>query len=202
MSAATPYSASSLDLTTRFNKGGIIASESDLVTYTLFDLEKMVVNAIHTFNDRYSVYLRCSDNIYEPNEVNYNLKYEGKRGCEGESADAAKNAEAVTVAYERLLQRVSAVETALGNLRSTGGITNEEYERRYNATITKYNEIVRVRTDLEEKMKDIAAVDEPSKRENRPYVSDVFIYHDATIYSSLALTVLATSLIYYAFVKM
>lgn len=193
---------SSRDLTTKLNEDGSIAANTNGPVYTLFDLEKRVVQALNDFNEKYAVYLRCSKDIYNINEVNYNVAYKKKDGCRGLSKNKNVNGTAAKNAYDVLSTRIAALNNGLANLRNNGGITNQEYEERYNAILSKHAEILRIRHDIDEKMKDIAAVDDVNKRPGRPPINDVFIYHDTTVYSSMILTVLATSLIYYAFVKM
>lgn len=193
----------SKDLTTRLREDGSLATSADTTTYTLFDLEKKVIQNLNDFNEKYAIYLRCSAGIYpDANASNYNVSYPNKQGCQGASSDKEVNKVAAKTAYDKLNTSVQSLTNGLANLRSTGGITNEEYQERYNSILSKHNEILRIRHEIDEKMKDIAAVDYADKRTGRPHISDVFAYHDTTIYSSMVLTVLATSLIYYAFVKM
>jgi len=192
----------SRDLTTKLKEDGSLATSTDPAVYSLFDLEKRVVHALNDFNDKYATYLRCSDGIYTINEVNYNVSYKNKNGCENVSKDKNVNAVAAQNAYTIMSARIASLNNGLINLRNSGGISNEEYEQRYNSILSKHEEVLRIRNDIDEKMKDIAAVDNVDKRADRPRIGDVFAFHDTTIYSSMMLTVLATSLIYYAFVKM
>lgn len=192
----------SKDLTTKLKENGNLATNADTVTYTLFDLEKRVIEALNTFNEKYAIYLRCSSGIYNENALNYNVVYPTKTGCQGKPTDKEVNKTAATTAYDTLKIRVEALNTGLSNLHSTGGITNEEYQAKYNEILSKHRDILRTRSEMDEKIKDIMAVDNVDKRGDRPRISDVFVYHDTTVYSSMMLTVLATSLIYYAFVKM
>lgn len=190
------------NLTTKFNEDGSIATTSSS-TYTLFDLEKKVIDALDDFNQKYAIYLRCSEGIYDINEVNYNIKYEGKSGCPADSSNKDANATTVQTAYAILKTRIYALNNALTNISGTsGGITPEEYNSRYSGILAKHADIIKLREELDSKMMDIEAVDNLDKRHKNPRVQDVFTYHDTTIYSSLMLTVLATSLLYYAFVKM
>jgi len=203
MSLASAYE-SRPNLTTKFNEDGTIAAmASSSQVYTLFDLEKKVIDALDDFNQKYAVYLRCTDGIYGANEVNYNIKYDGKEGCPPNSSNKEKNATTVQTAYNILKTRIYALNNALTNFAgTTGGITPEEYNTRYSSILAKHADIIKLREELDSKMMDIEAVDNLDKRHKSARVQDVFTYHDTTIFSSLALTVLATSLVYYAFVKM
>lgn len=188
------------DLTTKFTMDGNIDAAAG--TYTLFDLEKRVIESLNRFNEKYAIYLRCSEGIYTPNDVNYNIMYDGKRGCNGENKDKVKNEAAAKNAYNAMKTRIDALDKAIASIKTTsGGITPEEYDAKYSTLLTKHAEILRVRQDIDNKMKDIEAVDNPEKRFENPRVQDIFSFHDSTMYSTMMMTVLATSLLYYAFMK-
>lgn len=202
MTAATT-TTSTIKLTKKLKEDGSLASTTDTPVYTLYDLEKLVIDALNDFNEKYASYLRCSANLeYGANDLNYNLAYTDKVGCDGVSTDKAVNLTAAKLAYNTLATRIANLNNGIVNLQATGGMTKDEYQRKYDEMLSKHKEVLRIREEIDGKMKDIQAVDDVNKREDRPRVRDVFIHHDATVYSSMVLTVLATSLIYYAFVKM
>lgn len=197
------------DLSVRFNENGTVATKTDATsatktaTYTLFDLEKKVIDALNDFNEKYAIYLRCSEDIYDINSVNYNIKYDGKKGCETASKNKSVNASAAQEAYNTLNTRIEALNLAMDLLKtSSGGITPQEYNDKYSTLLTKHEEIIKMRDDMESKMRDIESVDNIEKRKQNPRVQDIFMYHDTTLYSTMMLTVLATSLLYFAFMKM
>lgn len=200
---AAPTATNTIKLTTKLKENGSLASTTDTPVYTLFDLEKLVIDALNDFNEKYAKYLRCSTNLeYGASELNYNVAYTNKVGCDGVSPDKAVNLTAAKLAYNTLVTRISNLNNGIVNLQATGGITKDEYRRRYDEMLSKHKEVLRIREEIDGKMKDIQAVDNKDKRRDRPRINDVFMHHDATVYSSMVLTVLATSLIYYAFVKM
>lgn len=189
----------------RFNLQGIPAGDGTTgTTHTLFDLEKVVVNNLNKFYQLFAIYLRCSGDLpIEDSTVNYTYPYENKRGCSTDDKNIARNKARLTSSYAELQTSIDAFNAALEYLNTTtGGITQTEYEQNYNALVNKHKEILTLRSDIDEKMKNIEAVDNVDKRVGNPRVQDVFIYRDTTIYSSMMITVLATSLLYYAFVKM
>jgi len=186
---------------TRFNLQG--RPEGD-AKHTLFDLEKVVVDNLNSFYHLFAIYLRCSGDLpKEESTVDYTYPYDNKRGCSTDDKNIARNKDRLTDSYGKLTTSIDALNVALEYLNTTnGGITPTEYDQRYNALVNKHNEILNLRSDIDEKMKNIEAVDNADKRPGNPRVQDVFIYRDTTIYSSMMITVLATSLLYYAFVKM
>jgi hypothetical protein len=191
------------DLTTTFKEDGNIADSTTNPTYTLFDLEKKVIESLNDFNKKYAVYLRCSDGIYNVSETNFNVKYDNKKGCEGESSNKQVNTDKVKTAYNTVMQRADAFNNALSKINmNENGITPAQYEERYSAIVSKYSEIVKLQNDISWKIQDIKAVENPNKNKGTSYIHDAVDKYNATMYSTLMLTVLATSIVYYAFVKL
>lgn len=87
----------------------------------------------------------------------------------------------------------SAIEKIPSNL--TSGINQDTVNTNYNSILSKYNNLVDTRSKLDQQMKDI------QKTSDSVYSMYKGSY-DSTMYSQILLTVLATSLIYYVFVKL
>ena len=214
----TAVATTSPDLNTKFNLDGTTNTiNNNPPVYTLFDLEKIVVINLNNFYKKFAIYLRCSSDITNgtgdndvqyntlASDVKYNAQNQVKQGCntDGATTSGTTNLNNLKTAYNELKNSIDAFNNAVTFVKTTsGGIRNDDYQSKYNAIVSKHQDILRVREDIDDKLRNIDAVDKIEKRPGNPRVQDVFIYHDATIYSSLMITVLATSLLYYAFVKM
>ena len=74
-------------------------------------------------------------------------------------------------------------------------MSNDEYLKRYNSTIERYNKIANYRRRLDEKMRILYNVDNKITYDNK-------LKYDATVYSGIVWTVLASSIVYYMFSKL
>lgn len=73
--------------------------------------------------------------------------------------------------------------------------SNAEYDESYNKLKTDYSELVKMRNELDRKLADLYGAEDSV---SNMYKSQL----DSTIYASLLWSTLATTLIYYIFVKM
>jgi hypothetical protein len=87
----------------------------------------------------------------------------------------------------------SAIEKIPGSVK--GDINQGKVDASYNYILSNYNNLVNTRSKLDQQMKDI------QKTSDSVYSMYKGSY-DSTMYSQILLTVLATSLIYYVFVKL
>jgi len=106
---------------------------------------------------------------------------------EGEVATMANN----------ISTKLDSMKHLLTDINSNSGIVKES---NFNSILTnikkKHSDILKLRNDLDIKMREIQNMGDNGHR------FDQKIKMDATLYSSLAWTILATSLVYYVFVKM
>jgi hypothetical protein len=111
-----------------------------------------------------------------------------------------KNMATLTDAYDKLVKKGSNGAN-LKNMRKVINknpndiMSNDEYLKRYNSTIKRYNKVVNYRRKLDDKMKILYNVDNKITYDNQ-------LKYDATVYSGIVWTVLASSLVYYMFSKL
>ena len=84
---------------------------------------------------------------------------------------------------------------AIGQIPITLKPTKDIYDASYQYITTNYNKLLTNRNQLDQQMKDI-------QKSSDSVYSTYKGSHDSTVYSQILLTVLATSLIYYVFIKL
>jgi len=145
--------------------------------FTVYQMEHQTVQFYNTFLTEYS---KCSKNINTSN-------------CMDKLTDCPIAKTALIQARNMQLILDSAIGKIPSNL--TSDITQGKVDASYNYIISHYNNLVDTRSKLDQQMKDI------QKTSDSVYSMYKGSY-DSTMYSQILLTVLATSLIYYVFVKL
>lgn len=84
---------------------------------------------------------------------------------------------------------------SLNNAVNTNTMSKEEYNKNLNKIIKKHKEILDLRSELDLKTKTLNNMNNPSYDDNR-------IKTDASVYSGVLWTILASSLLYYLFTKL
>ena len=101
-----------------------------------------------------------------------------------------------------LINEITTIKTNMDSILTNININSNSlrdtstFDQSHNAIEILSNEVITLRNDLDQKMQEI------QKKGKSGYQYDNKIRIDSTIYSSLAWTVLATSLLYYVFVNM
>jgi hypothetical protein len=152
-------------------------------SFNIFDLEQQVMNNLNTFNSLYSAYIRCKTGSPATTTVagqNYNT------GCKQttEQLTAVKNA------YTTLNDSIVNLNSAISKVGSFGKASNNH------ANIMEQQAAnVKLRNQLDMKMQELLNSDNS--------ISSIYQKnYDATIYAGVLWTVLASSMIYYVFVKL
>lgn len=163
---------------------------------TIYDLEKNIFDSLNEFNQIYSNYLRCSQEIRDDqrkSEINTALKNTlEERGC---STDAKNTRIAdVRTASDKVSAKVDAYKLAFGTFEPSDS-SAQESAGKVATLVNNYNEIVQKRNNLDLKIDEVNRVMESQYMELKGQ-------GDSTKYTNILLTVLATSLIYYIFVKL
>ena len=178
---------------------------------TIFQLEETVVQKLNNFNSKYVEYLRCNPNIDDSNrKINQtrismgsapisindklnNPPYRNKVGCP--TSNIADENE-VTTSYNEANTAINALDAATNYIKTTsGGVSREVYDMSYNSMLSNHASILKLRNELDVKMREL----------NRSEDSVYSIYKanfDSTMYTSILWSVLASSLVYYIFVKL
>ena len=106
--------------------------------------------------------------------------------------DTCPNAQTALIKAKNMQYILSqAIGKIPSNLQTTGTI----YDASYQYITTNYNKLLTNRNQLDQQMKDI-------QKSSDSVYSTYKGSHDSTMYSQILLTVLATSLIYYVFIKL
>jgi hypothetical protein len=166
----------------------------------IFDLEKAVFSNLNIFNASYAKFVRCNTTV--------NIKIDKTTDCPGTITDDLTTASAnLNESIDNLTKALTEVnasrttsEYIVGQPNKVDrvgpdGISPDEYNKRYKDLGNFYDNLTKLRAELDLKMKDLSNDNESISQ----------TYNDklnATIYASAVWTVLASSLVYYVFVKM
>ena len=145
------------------NRNGVMRAETDLL------------RSLNIFNQNYSMYVAC-------NEKN------GANVTENSCASYTK---------ANLLADKNNVNTAIGNVNTALIALNEgksigEYDASHNVIGTTHKDIMKLRSELDLKLKEIYATEDSIAHQHKQMF-------DGTAYTSLVWTVLATSTLFYVF---
>jgi ABC-type phosphate transport system auxiliary subunit len=147
---------------------GSIYDRTNAQNQDIFELEHNVINALNDFNTMYAAYMKC--------------KATGVTSC---------NHDNTQVTESTLEAKATEIQTAIEALqaeykKTTPDISGSTFDQNHQAIMTKANEIMSKRAELDAK---IANIMQPNSELNR--------FYDSTIYSKIVLSVLASSLVYY-----
>jgi len=145
---------------------------------TMMDENIQVLEDLKQFSEKYNKYITCSD-ITLPENI--------RAGC----SDEDKNIDTVNNAYNKLTTESI---TKLQNTPLNNFSTVAEYETTHNEIIKKHKEIVPLRKELDEKLRQLNA-------EEESMLNDYKLKYDNTMYTSLVLSVVLTSSLYFIFRK-
>lgn len=164
--------------------------------YTIYDLEKNVFDSINEFNTIYSNYFRCSTELSNNKVPGDNVRTALIstaiiRGCTDISNITLAN---INVVKTKLKTKIEAFNNAVNNFQSPGN-SNDYNPAKVEELLKKYENIINKRNEIDIKMKEINQTDDS-------HFMDYKGRYDSTQYTNILVTVLATSLIYYIFVKM
>ena len=167
----------SIDLTSKFNNNGYVDVSG---TFNLFDLEEDVIKKVNIFYIQYAKTLRCTSNnsTIVPSDCG--------------SADTLEKTTAE--AYNNAKKAIDIYNTALESVDKTG-IDKNEYVSNYDYLLTQYKSTLKTRSQLDAKLRDIMKTDDSK-------FAMFQAQYDSIVYSSVLWTILATTLIYYTFIKL
>lgn len=151
--------------------------------------EQQLLNDLNEFNAKYARYVACSDNILNANN---------KLNC----TDIELNKQTVTDAYERIVASTNgaAVSGSLYAVKNSISdtndyVTNDVADATFNDISAKHKNIMRLRGELDEKLKELYVTEDSLAYEQKRMF-------DGTVYTSLIWTVLATTTLFYVFKKL
>ena len=143
--------------------------------FTIYQIENQLVKFYNTFLTEYNI---CFPTI----QIDSN--YENISDC-----NKANNA----LSQAQNMQKI--LNIALGQIPPELKMDKGSYDASYQYITSNYNKLLTTRNQLDQQMKDI-------QKSSDSVYSTYKGSHDSTIYSQILLTVLATSLIYYVFIKL
>uniref|UniRef100_A0A6C0D4D0 Uncharacterized protein n=1 Tax=viral metagenome TaxID=1070528 RepID=A0A6C0D4D0_9ZZZZ len=150
----------------------------------IFDLERKLMADINDFNTKYSCYLHSTANPNQYVQLGY---IRSPASCTSSNSSISQ----VTAAYNTIITDINNLKTMLQNY---SGPRTQQYDISFNYIISNYDEIIEQRTDMDKKLSELYGVDDGI---NNYYVNQ----YRATMFSKIMLTILVTSLVYYAFMK-
>ena len=145
---------------------------------TMMDENINVLADLKDFNKKYSKYIKCNDITLSDNI---------KQDCTSED-----NIYSVNNAYSKLMDNDNGSIKILQNTLLNKYSTVAEYESMKKEVLKQYNEIVPLRQELDHKLK-ILTDDKNS------FLADYSTNYDNTMYTSLGLSVVLTSTLYFIF---
>lgn len=152
--------------------------------YNVFNKEKDVVDKINTFYKKYHEYLRC---------INCNLT---NNTCNTDKCNVIN--EELDKKYQELIDSMNNMDTSLNGLNINGNRTiptTEDYEKTYNRLKTDHGSILNLRNELDEKLNYINNV--------KNSYSDIHAnQYNSSIYTGILMSILATTMLYYVFIKL
>ena len=145
---------------------------------TLIQNEIDIINALNDFNQKYANYTRC----------NYATNYGGivSGNCSVQPSD-------LTASYGNVTAAIANMNDILAE--STTNVDQTKYTADHDKIISNYNEVVKLRTNLDNQLKELYRVKYSSSAE---YQKDL----DRSVYINLFLTILITSVAYFTFLKL
>lgn len=148
----------------------------------LFNQQNNIINSINKFNIDYTNYLSgCDKRIISPDDLTKPLP-----------AYCSTLLDNLKSTQSNILNDIYSFQN---NLKNFVPPANYNYDASYNELITKYNNNIKTRGSLDLKLKEIYATDGSIQ-------SELKLNMDTSVYASIMWSVLATSLIYYVFVKL
>lgn len=142
------------------------------------------------FDIKYAKYIYCNDSTKTA---------EQKASC----TEMDMSASTVTNAYKKLISdgengaNLNNFKKVITNLKKDYGnnISETEYKAKYDGMYLKYQNVLTLRRSLDDKMRMLYDVDNKLTYDNK-------LKYNATVYSGIIWTVLASSLVYYMFSKL
>jgi len=148
---------------------------------TMMDTSMEVLADLKEFNKKYQKYVKCND-ITLPESI--------KSDC----TEADKNIQTVNDVYDKLMTTDGSIQ----NLKSAPlnrFINSADYETKHTEILQTHSEIIPLRKELDSKMKQLM---DDEDNINADYKDK----YDATMYSSLVLSVVLTSSLFFIFKKL
>jgi hypothetical protein len=166
--------------------------------------EKTLITQLNTFNEKYARYLKCNDKwnnsdcaaseiCIDPLNPNKNINVINCTPLR-DIVNTASNINRSIANLKNASINIGTGKINQGNYNIPDGsaLTPEEYESNYNSILDNHKKISKLRNELDNK---IQVLYNPEKSVNADYKKSF----DATIYSGILISALATSILFYTF---
>ena len=166
--------------------------------------EKTLITQLNTFNEKYARYLKCNDKwnnsdcaaseiCIDPLNPNKNINVINCTPLR-DIVDSASNINRSVANLKNASINMGTGKINKGdyNIPAGSALTPEEYETNYKLILDNHNKISKLRNELDVK---IQMLYNPEKSVNTDYKKSF----DATIYSGILISALATSILFYTF---
>lgn len=151
--------------------------------YTAMENETRLLDHLNDFNSKYAAYISCKENGIPT-------------GCILQNKENELNTAYTTIVQtnNNVLSGGSLYDLS-GSIAVSSGVSESVADASFNDIKAKHREIMRLRSELDAKLKEVYVTDDSFAQEQQR----IF---DGTVYTSLLWTVLATSLLFYTFKKL
>ena len=150
-----------------------------------------LMNDLNTFNMKYAKYVKCNDN--NAPEIKGNCAPSDLTCCS--TTDIGEvGLGGLTTLQGTLIADINDMRDA-GNLLTGNLISNSQFNTDHSTIISRAKEVNRVRSDLDNKMRELYKIDGNLQQ-------DYFLQYDSVMYTGILFSILATTILYYTFTKL
>jgi hypothetical protein len=155
------------------------------------DSNYKLMNELNKFNMKYAKYIKCNDDNAP----------QIKGNCSPTDLKCCSESDIGTIGFDGINTLKGTLITEIDNMRTTGNvltgnlISNSQFQTNHNNIISNANEINRIRSDLDNKMRELYKIDGNLHQ-------DYFLQYDSVMYTGILFSILATTILYYTFTKL
>jgi hypothetical protein len=150
-----------------------------------------LMNDLNTFNMKYAKYVKCNDN--NAPEIKGNCAPSDLTCCSSTDIGTV-GLGGLTTLQGTLIADINDMREA-GNLLTGNLISNSQFNTNQNQILSRSKEVNRVRSDLDNKMRELYKIDGNLQQ-------DYFLQYDSVMYTGILFSILATTILYYTFTKL
>lgn len=168
------------------------------------DNEKTLITQLNTFNEKYARYLKCNDKwnnsdcaaseiCIDPMNPNKNINVINCAPLSDVMAAASNiNRSVANLKNASINFGTGKINKGDYNIPTGSALSPDQYETNFNSILDNHNKVTKLRNELDNK---IQMLYNPEKSINADYKKSF----DATIYSGILISALATSILFYTF---
>jgi hypothetical protein len=150
-----------------------------------------LMNDLNTFNMKYAKYVKCNDDNAPQIKGNCSLS---DLTCCSTSDIGTTGLGGLTTLKGTLIADINNMRED-GNLLTGNLISKSQFQTNHSQIISRANEINTIRSDLDNKMRELYKIDGNLHQ-------DYFLQYDSVMYTGILFSILATTILYYTFTKL